>query len=440
MPSFPVTKLTIKEQGLRYKLSVIGALIFVLPFLIVSYILYKNNVLLEFSQIVIFALTFTLILGGFVMLRQIFGRFVIVANTINKAAAGDEYSIDMQKDTAELHEITVSFDRLMNKFEGTTVELKHRVFELFAIKELTEIASKSLDIDDLLDALLDKAMAVSKARMGSVYMVESEKKRFRVVASRGIESGPKKNSYISFNDSLARLVVTDRKHLLVRDIEADSSISKPSNPGSKPPTFLSMPIFVREDLIATLNLSLIDSKDEQILSIMVGEIGFALENARLHSKIKEHVKDLQERTKELTSANAQLQQEIVERRRAEEEIRRLCAAVEQSIDGIAIGDLKLKLIYVNDAFAEMHGYSPEEMIGTEVADFQKKDQMDEYKTMMYQIRKQGSWTGEIEHIRKDGGSFPTYISASLLKDHKGNPAATLMVLLPILGGARPTIR
>ena len=73
MPSFPVTELTIKEQGLRYKLSLIGALIFVLPFLIVSYILYKNNVLLEFSQIVIFALTFTLILGGFIILRQILG-------------------------------------------------------------------------------------------------------------------------------------------------------------------------------------------------------------------------------------------------------------------------------------------------------------------------------------------------------------------------------
>ncbi|MBA7615464.1 Sensor histidine kinase RcsC [subsurface metagenome] len=427
MPSFPATRLSIKEQGLRYKLYVIGALIFVLPFLIVSYILYKNNVLLEFSQIVIFALTFILILGGFFILHQVFARFVIVANTIKKAAGGEEYLIDMQKDTAELHEITVSFDRLMKKFEETTVELKHSVFELFAIKELTEIASKSLDIDDLLDALLEKAMAVSKARLGSVYMVESEKKRFRVVASRGIESGRKKNPYISFNDSLARLVVTDRKPLLVQDIESDSGISKPSNPGYKSPSFLSMPIFVREDLIAILNLSLIDSNDQQILSIMIGEIGFALENARLHSKIEEHVKDLQERTEELTSANTQLQQEIAERKQAEEEIRKLNAAVEQSIDGIAIGDLKLKLIYVNDAFAEMHGYSPEEMIGTEVANFQKKEQMDEYKTMMYKIRKQGSWTGEIEHIRKDGKPFPTYISATLLKDDEGNPTATLMV-------------
>jgi PAS domain S-box-containing protein len=193
-------------------------------------------------------------------------------------------------------------------------------------------------------------------------------------------------------------------------------------------------------LIAVLNLSHIDSNADQILSIMIGEIGFALENARLHSKIEEHVRDLQERTEKLTGANTRLQQEIAERKQAEEEIKRLNAAVEQSIDGIAIGDLKLKLIYVNDAFAETHGYSPEEMIGTRVANFQKKDRMDDYKTMMDQIKKQGSWTGEAEHIRKDGRSFHTYISASLLKDRDGNPTAALMVLLPILGGARPTIR
>ncbi|GAI21979.1 unnamed protein product, partial [marine sediment metagenome] len=49
--------------------------------------------------------------------------------------------------------------------------------------------------------------------------------------------------------------------------------------------------------------------------------------------------------------------DISERKKAEEEIRKLSTAVEQSIDGIAIGDLELKLIYVNDAFARMHGYA-----------------------------------------------------------------------------------
>jgi len=53
---------------------------------------------------------------------------------------------------------------------------------------------------------------------------------------------------------------------------------------------------------------------------MIGGIGFALENAKLHSKLGKHVKSLQERTRELTAANDRLQNEIRERKRVEEDL------------------------------------------------------------------------------------------------------------------------
>ena len=89
-----------------------------------------------------------------------------------------------------------------------------------------------------------------------------------------------------------------------------------------------MPIFIKEHLIAVLNLSsgngkqVSDSNDEQILSIMIGEISFALENALLHSKIEQHLKSLQRRTSELTRTNDKLQLEIFERKRAEEALQK----------------------------------------------------------------------------------------------------------------------
>jgi signal transduction histidine kinase/CheY-like chemotaxis protein len=89
-----------------------------------------------------------------------------------------------------------------------------------------------------------------------------------------------------------------------------------------------MPIFVRENLMAVLNLSnketeeVFDVDDEQIVSIMIGGIGFALENAKLHSKLGEHVKSLQESTGELTTANDRLQNEISERKRVEKDLRK----------------------------------------------------------------------------------------------------------------------
>ncbi|MEA3385958.1 MAG: response regulator [Thermodesulfobacteriota bacterium] len=234
--------------------------------------------------------------------------------------------MDLQKDAIELRDIAVSFNSIMENFQKTTDNLRLRVFELFAIKELTEIASKSLNIDVLLNTLLEKTMAVTRAQRGSVFMVESEKQRFCIVASKGLEAGLKKGSYININESLARHVVSDRKPLLIKDIETDPRTCKPNDLRCGSPSFLSMPIFVRENLIAVLNLSnketeeVFDADDEQIVFIMIGGIGFALENAKLHSKLGEHVKSLQERAIELTTANNRLQNEISERKRVEEDL------------------------------------------------------------------------------------------------------------------------
>lgn len=119
--------------------------------------------------------------------------------------------------------------------------------------------------------------------------------------------------------------------------------------------------------------------------------------------------------------------DITERKQAEEQIRRLSSVVEQSIDGIAISDFKSKLIYVNDAFAQMHGYSRQEMIGMKIENLHNEAQMDELKSVLQQLETTGSWMGEIGHARKDGTSFPAYMSTTLLTDDEGKPAGFIRV-------------
>ena len=119
--------------------------------------------------------------------------------------------------------------------------------------------------------------------------------------------------------------------------------------------------------------------------------------------------------------------DITERKKAEEKIRTLISAIEQSIDGIAITDMEPKLLYVNKAFARMHDYTPEEMIGMPVARLHSKEQMEQIIGGMHQVKTRGSKEGEIENIKKDGTSFPTYMSITLLKDNDGGPSGMLAV-------------
>ncbi|MEK7996822.1 MAG: PAS domain S-box protein, partial [Planctomycetota bacterium] len=119
--------------------------------------------------------------------------------------------------------------------------------------------------------------------------------------------------------------------------------------------------------------------------------------------------------------------DIHELRQAEEQIRTLNSAVEQSMDGVAMGDAKSQLLYVNEAYARMHGYAPEEMIGMKAADLYARDQMDRYETIFAQIRKDGSYAGQVWHIRKDGTDFPCYVSVTLVKSDRAEVTGTVAV-------------
>jgi len=120
-------------------------------------------------------------------------------------------------------------------------------------------------------------------------------------------------------------------------------------------------------------------------------------------------------------------QDITERKKAEEKIRKLSSAVLQSVDGIGIYDIKQRLEYVNRAFAAMHGYSPEEMIGIKIKQLHNDEQVKEFKKRINEIKTKGRWEGETGHIKGDGISFPVFVSMTLLKDEKGNPTGMLEI-------------
>ena len=345
MTSNQTEKTDTEKKPPRYKLLTITGLILVLPLLAVAYIFYTNNIQLEFTHVIVLAFALLLIVAGLMIFSQIFDKFFMLATLIKKAESEDSQLIEIKKDTSELHEITVSFNNLMKKFEDTTDNLRLRISELFTIKELIEIATKSLDIDYLLNVILEKAMIVTRTEIGSVFIVESDFDGFHMIASRGLATESEIDPRVKVHETLVQYVITNKKPLLIENLETDPRFQDLVQLEYEPSSFLSMPIFAREDLVGVLNLShkknrkVFDSNDEQIVSILTGEIGFALENARLHSKVEENLKKLETRTVELTEMNEQLQQEVADRKQAEDEKSKLEIKLQQAKRMEAIGTL-----------------------------------------------------------------------------------------------------
>ena len=127
--------------------------------------------------------------------------------------------------------------------------------------------------------------------------------------------------------------------------------------------------------------------------------------------------------RQLSGSNRSLCREISERKRAEHELRRLAMIVEQAVEGIALADLKGKLQFVNLAWARMHGYeSGAELVGKEMGLFHTNEQMKtEVELFNAAVKLQGHHTGEVGHMRADGTTFPTQMSAFVFKDEQGEP-------------------
>ncbi len=119
--------------------------------------------------------------------------------------------------------------------------------------------------------------------------------------------------------------------------------------------------------------------------------------------------------------------DITERKRTEDKLRLFSHAVDSSIDGIAICNVDDKVIYVNDAFVKMWGYSREESMGKGVAFFCVGDDIPKLKEVLKQTTR-GGWTGELVGKRKDGESFPMAVSSSRVVDDKGNLIAHMAIL------------
>ena len=134
---------------------------------------------------------------------------------------------------------------------------------------------------------------------------------------------------------------------------------------------------------------------------------------------------VKERTAELTRANESLHAEIVERQRAEEEIKMLSAVAEQSTEGMAIAGLDGNLTFINKAWCRMHGYkSPKELLGKSLAIFHNKEQIEnDVKPFNEKVIELGAHSGEVGHITRDGKPFPTLMATTLLKDKPGKPYA-----------------
>lgn len=112
--------------------------------------------------------------------------------------------------------------------------------------------------------------------------------------------------------------------------------------------------------------------------------------------------------------------DITQRKKAEEEIRRMSLAVHQSTSVIVITDTQGKIEYANPKFTEITGYTSAEVIGKNPKILKSGDKSkEEYKILWDTIISGKVWTGEFLNKKKNGELYIESASIFPLKNNFG---------------------
>lgn len=111
---------------------------------------------------------------------------------------------------------------------------------------------------------------------------------------------------------------------------------------------------------------------------------------------------------------------LIEDRRTQANLQLASSVIEHGSEGVMITDAQSRILRVNEAFCRITGYSHAEVIGRSpsVLNSGRHDAMF-YREMWRTLGEKGQWCGEIWNRRKNGETYPEWLTISAIRDEKG---------------------
>ena len=110
---------------MKRRLTVIISYVFIVPSLVVFYILFEQQVTLSTRNVILYLLIAALAIIGIILVHYVFDAISTIADFLKKASEGGEkLSLSLHQETEELNEITASFNSMIDRIEKTSEALR----------------------------------------------------------------------------------------------------------------------------------------------------------------------------------------------------------------------------------------------------------------------------------------------------------------------------
>lgn len=301
---------------LRRAAATIFALSALLPLLLFFYILWRYELVPHTEVQVGVFLALIVALLGFLVFQRMADRISQLAQTMTdpKPVGLGAPMVEAEVATVpglgavtELHQISDAFSNLLMDLRTFTERLEDLVFKLGTLNEMVELAARIPAIQDLLALALERTMRTVRSSIGSIMLLDPERKTLKVVAARGLSDEVIGSVEVNLGEGIAGKVAQLGEPVLVENIETDPRFAKANDPKYGGGSFICMPIRIGDRIIGVINLSKKEYRsasspelrsfsptDLQFLNALMAYIAYAVDNARLLEEARQSAKRLQE--------------------------------------------------------------------------------------------------------------------------------------------------
>lgn len=355
-------RLSLNGYGLKYKLKISFYLVWLLPFLVIIYLL--SNFILPMIGLKIHIAVPVIIVAfiaiiGFFIIKQIIDPIIKISGDVKEIVKGDVYRyIEVKRDDeigelgSALNQLTRRIRENMDELKGygaktsqINLDIQKRIVVLSSLLQISSLISQNKNLDEILNIAIEKIEQFANAEVAFLSILQEEKNKIELksTSGRGIEKIFGENLGLS-KESLPRLF--KNKVCIVSDMKNESPTKEANliRDEFKVKNILVCPIASRGKIIGLVGIGnnqkdfSYNTHEVELLDVFSKHITIAVENdILLHRVEKLEIKD------GLTG----LYNENFIRARLDEEIKRAvvsqrpCGFVLLNID--SFGDYRSKL-------------------------------------------------------------------------------------------------
>lgn len=185
---------------------------------------------------------------------------------------------------------------------------------LRSIGAVTSIVTSSLELEHILDGALDKVLEVMSAKVASVYLLNEETEQLVLAAYRGVSPARAREADpIALGESLAGQVRQSGEPVVLGDFFDDPGLAACLEGAAGMRSFVAVPLKSGDGVLGVMTLA--DSQrhqftpqDVHLLTAICGQVGVAIENARLHQDVERqlHIEQRLNKVAERLAADLEL--------------------------------------------------------------------------------------------------------------------------------------